>query len=239
MRSSSPRLSSRRARPRGGFTLLEVAIAMTFVALLAGGIVISISTCLNVWERSLETANLNQEARAVLEVASRDIRGAYLGLLGNAGFFTGMPAAAGDPPVDIIEVSTESSSPSRLALLPDERRPDDPRLRPPVTDYVAVRYDWRPGDGTTPAGLYRTTMVVPDATVPPLGALPQPTTSELISEAVALLEFRYFDGTQWVDQWDAPLRVDRLPAAVFIKLTVVDARERPHEFETIVPIPAR
>jgi prepilin-type N-terminal cleavage/methylation domain-containing protein len=223
-----------------GFTLLELTVAMSFVALLAGGIVLSISTCLKVWRRSLEAADLNQEARAVLETISRDVRGATLGPDRSSGLFQLTPAAQGYPPFDVLELSTESSSVSRLGLLPDELLPADQESRPPVTDYVQVRYEWHEAEPGSPAGLYRTITPVPApvirGTQPPLIA---PTNAELISTSVTQLRFRCYDNAEWFDEWDAPVRRDRLPAVVLVELAILDQRQREHEFHTLVPIAVR
>jgi len=228
--------------PRGqrGFTLLEITIAMSFVALLATGIAISISTCLNVWNRAVETADLNQEARAMMELISRDIRGATLGLDRASGYFRLSPALEGEAPFDLLEVSTSSSSASRVGLLPDELRSLDQESRPPVTDYMGVGYAWREADLEGPAGLYRVTTVVPARVM--LGTqtpFAEYVNAELVSDAVTKLRFLCYDGNEWVPEWNAPFQVNQLPAAVSVELTILDAREREHEFRTIVPIAVR
>jgi hypothetical protein len=213
---------------------------MAFVALLAGGIVISISTCLTVWRHSEEASELNQEARAILGVLSRDIRGAYLGLYRNAGLFYGMPAGE-DGRGDTLELTTESSGAGRAALLPDELQEEwEQGLRPPVTDYVSVRYELLAASGEQPAGLYRTTMVVPVAE-PAMGdrADVTETTRELISTGVTGLRFDYFDGEQWWDQWDSYLAGNRLPHAVALRFVLTDVRRHKHSYETIIPIAGR
>ncbi len=222
---------------------------MVFVALLVSGIGLSISTCLNVWRRSLETAELNQEARAVMALLSRDIRGAYLGLDRTNGWFIAAPPAESGGGVDTLEVCTESSAPTRLALLPEELRQRwSMGPHAPVSDYVMVRYEmptassaYPPGGGQgAPEGLYRTTWV------PPLdrGKLSEqielgPARTELISTAVAGLRFRCYDGVGWSDTWQTTREDRRLPAAVAVELTLRDARGHEHVFQTMVPIAAR
>jgi len=214
---------------------------MSFVALLAAGITLSISTCLNVWQRSVETADLNQEARAVIELLSRDIGGTYLGLERQAGYLVGLPAEEGERAVDTLVVCTESSSLSRAALLPEELRASwDLGTHAPVTDYVAVKYEWLPPAEEAPEGLYRTTQLVPRGyATTPAGFVSGEMAPELISEAVVALRFRYFDGKQWVDVWVTTEEDPRLPRAVSIELVLRDARESDHVYQTIVPIRAQ
>ena len=224
------------ARSRRGFTLLELAIAMTFVALLAGGIAISISTCLNVWRRSMEIADLNQEARAVIETISRDLRGAHLGLYRDAGFFIASQASVSESPFDRIALTTEGSGVSRAALLPDELRAAPQEERPPISDFVGVAYHWAEGERGAPAGLYRTTWVVP------LASQWQgitPVDSELLSSSLTRLDLRYFDGEEWLTDYDSRAEWNRLPAAVYLQFGLLDQRQKEHDFQTIIPIAAR
>jgi len=236
VRFVSPPRSSERGCQRG-FTLLELTIAMTFVALLASGIVISISTCLNVWKRSAEAADLNQEARAVMEMISRDIHASYMGLGRDAGFFRGFPSQLGEAQIDSLEFTTESSDAWRVSLLPDELRSGRQNSRPPVTDFVGVRYEWGGGQDM-PEGFYRTTWVVPGGRA--VGGISEGSpSSELVSRALTSLRFRYFDGTQWVASFDAYQGGFRPPFAVFAQLTLRDERGRDHGFQTIVPVAYR
>jgi len=241
VRFGCPRRYSERERNRRGFTLLELTIAMTFVALVATGIAVSISTCLKVWQRSLAAAELNQEARAVMQMLSRDIRGAHVGLRRDAGYFWGTPAGSSGSSIDTLELCTESSAPSRAALLPDEVRGEwDQAARPPLSDYVGVRYEERAADGDEPAGLYRMAYVVPgaDPDLPDELGL-EPTSTELVSRSVVGLRFEYLDGEEWTGSWETNPEDTRLPRAVAIELTLRDERERDHAYQTIVPIATR
>lgn len=243
----APALGWRPAPPqgKGGFTLLELAIAMTFVALLATGIAFSISTALNVWQRTLASADLHQEARAISEVLARDLRGAYLGLDRYGGFFIGQPAEADAAPFDTVELTTGSGDPTRLELLPDERRLATHELGPPASDYIGVRYEWRPESEDGPAGLYRISMAAPTiytASVLPSGR-PSPSpfawgVTELVSSGITSLRLDYYDGREWRPDWNALRQGNRLPVAVGIAFTLVDERQRTHEFRTVVNVGA-
>ncbi len=239
MRPVSPQLSFRGASR--GFTLLELTIAMTFVVVLVSGITLSISTCLKVWQRAQETADLNQDARAILEVLSRDVRGAYLGLHRRAGYFLGGATEEADSLTGrsgLMEFTTESSTMTRAALLPKEERSEDlQEIGPPVTDFVAVRYELRRDTGTSRGGLYRVTWVVPIAEwieeQPPESAA---VSIELISEAVVGFAMRYYDGEAWLDDWTTAEDNFRLPGAVAVELTLLDPRDNEHVYQSIIPI---
>ena len=214
---------------------------MTFVAVLVSGITLSISTCLKVWQRAQETAELNQDARAILEVLSRDVRGAYLGLYRRAGYFLGGAPEDEDSLAgsgNLMEFTTESSAITQAALLPEEERVADlQEIGPPVTDFVAVRYELRQDTGTSRGGLYRVTWVAPIAEwleeQPPESAA---VSVELISESVVGFTMRYFDGESWVEDWTTSEGNLRLPGAAAVELTLLDARDNEHVYQSIIPI---
>ena len=63
-------------------------------------------------------------------------------------------------------------------------------------------------------------------------------TSEVCGHDVSQFEVSYFDGTGWVDHWDARAlapQAGQLPKA--IHLTVTIGKQRPERFETIVYVP--
>ena len=63
-------------------------------------------------------------------------------------------------------------------------------------------------------------------------------TSEPCGRDITAFSVSYFDGTNWIDQWDArshPDRLGALPKAVDIALTI--GRETPERFETVIYVP--
>jgi len=62
--------------------------------------------------------------------------------------------------------------------------------------------------------------------------------SELCGRDVAALDFSYFDGTRWVEEWDAGPQgphAGQLPKAVHIAITL--GRQQPEPFETVIYVP--
>jgi general secretion pathway protein J len=55
---------------------------------------------------------------------------------------------------------------------------------------------------------------------------------------VRRLELQFHDGRQWQSDWDSRDK-GRPPHAVKIALTVIDEKDRPHEFQTAVPVGCR
>ncbi len=242
MRSGFPRAFFRPSQR--GFTLLELTIAMMFVVILVSGITLTISTCLNVWERSQEMADLNQEARAITDIISRDMRGAYLGLERTAGYFvTGGSQAGQAAQGELVEFTTESSEVAKAALLPPIAQVEgEEQVGPPVSDYVAIRYQFLERTSEQPAGLYRMSWVAPRAEwtlQPPVQS--EAASIELLSESVLDLSLRYFDAQSqsWSDGWVTDDQNRRLPAAVSLELRLEDARRNEHVYQSIIPLPIR
>jgi len=229
---------SPRTRSRSGFTLLEVTIAMTFVAVLISGITLTITTCLKVWDRSRETADFNQEARAIIEVLSRDIRGAYLGLNRGGGYFLAAGGSKGQDATPTLEFTTESSI-IRAALLPEAPQgTDGEQLGAPATDFVAVRYELLDEREADRPGLYRTSWVAPSAewlAQPP--GLDEAVGTELISASIDDMRLRYWDGESWTDGWESSADNLRLPEAVEIRISLLDARGNEHILESVILVP--
>jgi len=62
--------------------------------------------------------------------------------------------------------------------------------------------------------------------------------SELCGRDIAQLTLSYFDGTQWLDRWDArplALQAGQLPKAIHIILSI--DRQKPERFETVIYVP--
>jgi len=58
-----------------------------------------------------------------------------------------------------------------------------------------------------------------------------------ILSGVTRVNLQCYDGQQWQAAWEGENQ--RVPRAVRIAVTVIDERDRPHEFETIAPIGSR
>jgi hypothetical protein len=213
---------------------------MTFVAVLITGITLTINTCLKVWDRSRETADFNQEARAVIEIVSRDVRGAYLGLHRQGGYFVAAGADQEQQTAPTLEFTTESTTLVRAALLPEatqEQPAEEPG--PPATDFVAVRYELLDETQADRPGLYRTTWLAPSAAwleePPPVD---EAVGIELISPLISYLKLRYWDGGAWTDSWASSADNLRLPGAVALELGLLDARGNEHILESVILVPA-
>ncbi|MDR1727339.1 MAG: prepilin-type N-terminal cleavage/methylation domain-containing protein [Acidobacteriota bacterium] len=66
-----------RAVGERGFTLLELLVAVTLVALMVVGIWTALTICINSWVRGVETIDINQRDRNTMDMVRKQIASAY------------------------------------------------------------------------------------------------------------------------------------------------------------------
>lgn len=238
---------------RGGFTLLEVVLALALsVGLLAlVGLAISLhSARMADSHAAIEQAQL---VRGVLRIITRDLQNVALGYQQD---ISGVEAAAAGSTtfnVDEADTSTdalaeeeaEETAPSRAAvglygdglslqLDVNSTQPewsassDTPlpqqRFRGGV---MQVRYLMQPGENGSPT--------IVRQQVPRDIALWQAqqglveaweTSTRYLASEVVGLAIRYWDGEQYIDTWDMTEQQGALPVAVEVDLTIIDATRK-------------
>ncbi len=202
-------LSEKRRVPfegAGGFTLLEVLIAISILALMAG-IVFSVVLGSTRRSRALdEEMELRQTAGAVLSLIAEDVKGAYV-QPGSVPFFLGRDAFNRDNPADGIDLVT-------TAVLPVN----------PMTvsgDLAEVGYTIIHEADSETGTLYRREQAPPDESGDDGGE------SFEMTDRVQSLNLRYFDGESWNDEWDSQDQArdnmkGRIPNEVEIEITLED-----------------
>jgi general secretion pathway protein J len=177
----------RAARPAGGFTLIEVVIALCLVAALLaitfGGLRVGMAA----WRQGDARAAQLQRIRSLNEVLARAVGGAYPYQRETAGENPGPPAFEGEA--------------DRLAFV--TTRPPVPLAAPLAFTAVALTQE--------AAGLTIREGALPSRA--PLADL----APVLVDGSGAALRFRYLRGQDrsWVERWD-PATAEGLPAAVEI-----------------------
>jgi len=183
---------------RGGFTLLELIVALAMVAILATGLYASLRIAFRAQSSTERALEPSRTAELALGFISADLRNALPpgGVL--AGSFIGTNGT-GDQGQDADDVTFYGAG-------------DAP-------EHVS-------GNGEIKS--LELTVVTPDG-----GGAPQlvrRVTSNLLSQIVvdpdeqvicrdvAGFNLRYFDGTQWLDDWDSSQQENAIPAAVEVTL---------------------
>lgn len=115
----------------------------------------------------------------------------------------------------------------------DARRPGGNLLDDDAEDFFAAFGPRRPRiDGVTPERLLRR-----EALMSTRDALDTATPTAFLDD-VASLQFRFHNGTEWLDEWDSEDAANYrpLPRAVSIDLGIYDARGEIHHFVTAVDV---
>lgn len=210
-----------RSRQAAGFTLMELMLSLALLALIMiilFGSFHAVAASKLQAEQRLES---DQEARTLIWLLSRELRGAvFTPLIPSHVLLVGQAQRQGGMPMDTITFST---------LNPGRRKALDGFSAEELVTYAAVpnpnHRGWFMLTRSERSGLLQTAN-------PPL---PPPT---VLASDVVSLHFRYFNGFQWLESWDstsAPAG-QGLPQAISIEL-MMGSGKRPSYLTTAVSIP--
>ncbi|MFO7959091.1 MAG: type II secretion system protein GspJ [Candidatus Brocadiia bacterium] len=205
-------------RANRGFTLLEMLVAMTLMAVLAGALYASLSAGFRgrrVTEAALEPARRGTAALALLG-PDLDCAVPPTGLL--AGEFLGEEATGEDgEPADAVRFHALAREQSGAA-------PPFPMRKVELSLATDVE--------TGETALLRRTvhnLLAPEE--------PEPT-EEVLCRGVRALELAYYDGSAWMDSWDSTTAGDVLPLAVSVTVLLdVEGREEDYEVSRVFALP--
>jgi prepilin-type N-terminal cleavage/methylation domain-containing protein len=185
---------------RGGFTLLEVVLAVTIACGLLMVVLFFYSQAADLRTQLLQESGRIASIRQVMDILSADLRCAH------------NEAAAG------LKLSGDSSSLRLVKVVPlaPAQWTTGPWKRDAAGEADLRRICYSLGatlEGTNAVvnGLVRAeepcleTRRAARTAQPPLVSLPEtaPPPPEPLSEEVRYLHFRYWDGTKWADSWDS------------------------------------
>ncbi len=182
-----------RNRTPGGFTLIEVMVAVTITALLLMTIY-GVFTSVSRGKARIEAdAQGFHQARVIFDRIGREIRGAYFPAGSTTGLFSGGESAGGIP---FLELSTTATTPQGgrrggIAAVRYELR-DDPEGEKGQKVLLRNEYPLFDPDGARAQG-YR------------------------MATGIEALKFRFFDGS-WKEQW--PGGGTGTPLSVEVSLSV-------------------
>ncbi len=229
---------------RRGFTLLEIMIATTILAIIAVTVYGVLARALSAKNHSEERAELYASGReAVLKIAE-EIEGALPPTAGRNIGFIGIPGTE-RVPTDSVQFdavvrrlygASETRGGRALVSYSLDPIPDTPSLfalrRQEQLLTEAAATDLGEDDAGTADN--------PDAAPPPQSAF-----AAYVLDQVAGLRFRYLDPQtgEWTDSWDTTVQPPpgqpprSLPGAVEVTLFLADNQGGVHDFGTIVDLP--
>jgi type II secretion system protein J len=197
---------------RSGFTLLELLISMTIVAvlavLLASSLAIAFKTR-SVAEKSVETS---RSAEMVMEFLRADLQCALPPSRGKfAGSFSGTDGTdeRGNEADDLVFYTTAPSP-----LHPEGANGEIKQIE--ITSYL-------PDNGITTSHM----LVVRTLNNLLSGSVQENPDEEVLLRNVYGFNVRYFDGTDWQDNWDSGQYDKSLPQAVEVALSLETPDKNP------------
>ena len=177
-------------RSEAGFTLLELTIAMAVVTVIAAAVASSFGMGLQVWERTQQAADKNQESAALMQIFSNDMRSAWVSENGKIGTFV----------LTATDKQSKGEPSFSFATLVSDR--EDGRLAQLMQ--VSYRFDAEEG------ALYRSMGPVPTEAEQSSGQtatvvqITQPAEEEALVDHVSSFAVRCWDGEQWSSEWPLP-----------------------------------
>jgi type II secretion system protein J len=194
---------------RRGFTLLELAVATSIFAIVIAATYSLFDSARGITTRAEFRAGLFQSARAALQAVEDDLRGVVLlGSVYDTGFI-GTNAGSEKEPLDTLEFVAVNRY---TGAAYDVNQPEVVR----GIDISKVSYRIEPDEKIKPHGLLRER---PLELTPPNGPVHRDEDVMGIADNVAYINFRYFDGTQWLDSWDST-QTKNLPQAVEVTVYI-------------------
>jgi general secretion pathway protein J len=247
------------AARRAGFTLLEVMLAMTILAIVTTALYGTFSRTLRSRALAEERAEITRTGRAALARMTDELSAAFYprrqGTAGLAGaLFRSLPGGTAEEPFDSVAFSALAPRPSGLRqrgsahqviayFFPEERgrmgragggdgglEDDDSEALDPFEAFD------RPAE--LPRGLEARRLLRREALVLQQNEL-APATATLFLDNVAGLRLRFHDGRDWIDDWDSEDRTygRPLPRAIEIDLALYDTHGDIHHFATAIDLP--
>jgi prepilin-type N-terminal cleavage/methylation domain-containing protein len=238
-------------KPYSGFTLLEVTVTLAILGVVLTIIYGVFAQTIAAKEFAERRADDDASARAALARMTQDLQNARATLSTAAAQsqapapgVTPTPRAGGlskvlpDRALFLGRVRTDGGAPvDDVAVTTIVRRPTAATFA--GADLGIVHYFVAPLSPQSPVlGLYRETVFsLSGEEFDPDKA--NPASSVLILPGVSGLDFRFFDGRDWVEEWDSSdnRNFSAAPQAVEITLTVTNDAGESERYETAVDLP--
>lgn len=209
MNKEYPHIPTRHA---AGFTLLEVILAMTVTAIVSAALFTSLSGAYKARRQAEDHLSSREAARSVMATLRADLQcvppaGGRIG-----GVFIGEDESGmNDADTDSLTYVTANSQLKSSQDLADLRKVEL-RLLESKSDpdhYVLARL--------VTGNLLATSTPKPDA--------------QILARRVVSLSLRYYDGGDWLDEWDSAQQDNAVPIAVEVILVIAPELSRPPEDE--------
>ena len=188
------------------FTLLEMLVAMAMMSIIAGSLYASLSIGFKAKESSENSIEVKRSGRIVMDLLKREIVSALppRGIL--AGKFLGTDSHD--------ESGNDSDS---LSFFSAAYSPAEDEV---ACDIIGVEIALSTREDTDEIVLVRgvTTNLLSPKSIEPY--------EDILCSGIESLNLRYYDGYDWLDEWDSGSHDDSLPEAVEISIRFKDKDDR-------------
>jgi type II secretion system protein J len=197
-------------RRRSGFTLLEMILAIAVTAIVTSALFTTMSGTFKTRRQAEDHLAGREAARSVIQLVRSDLQCVPPAGGRISGVFIGEDLSGpGNDPADALTYITANSKYKSVQDLADLRQVELRLLKTSgEEDYYVL--------GRMVTGNLLATIT------------PEPEL-QVLARRVVSLDIQYFDGNDWLDQWDSSERENALPAAV--QLVLVTAPELSQEIE--------
>jgi prepilin-type N-terminal cleavage/methylation domain-containing protein len=219
-----PKRGEHCGKSQAGFTLLEMLIAITLVALMAVSLWAVFRISIRSWSRGTEFIDANQRHRSILDMMQKQIASAF-------GIFKQANPELGSPSTLYFSGTGNSL---RFASLNSLRFQESPGL-------TLVIYEVAQDDNGNLSLVEKETRYLGQVSEDEAAASQSRPT--LIFENLSSCIFKYFDAgedeasSEWVDEWDGE-QMGRLPKAISISMISRDPNGNAPSRHMIVPLQA-
>lgn len=206
---------TRASRGEAGFTLLELLVALTIVAILALAQATPFQRTITSRERAEDAMERSNAARLTLQRIAEELTGA-VSLPGARQRFTLLDRTLERPASDLAFTTT--------AARRVRAGPQDP--------FEVVRYHLEPGAPDAPGGV-----LVKDQ-LPSVAADGVEPTSNVVLEDVTAFSVRVLpDGGDWLPTWQGGEGGPDVPRAVELQLALADGTAQPTVYRLLIDLP--
>jgi len=182
------------AKRAAGFTLIEMLLGITLSSLVIVSAYLILTAVIQTYRVSLVRGEAYENARAAMLMMEKDLAAAFLS-----------PNREGGTNFQGLDEEEEGVSMDRLTYMTVNHRPQYSGIG--ESDMAEVEYYIDTDSDTPEQWLQRRKDPTPDDD-PFDGGV-----THLLGENIVALDFQYFDGTEWVGEWDSK---DSIPVAVQI-----------------------
>ena len=221
-----------------GFTLIEILLAMALVAILVTIVYGTFGSSMDLIEAAEQEGESYHMARLTVRQLSQELTSVVQSLDGtvfHAAEGAGCPHVTR---IEFIDASGEEAKGGKGFIAVDAEEGEHPADCLTFATYAHGRYrrDAKESDLSVVTYWLDGMKVMHEEETNLFSLSPQSVESYPLAEGIEGMNFKFFNGTEWVDDWDAG-ETGALPHAVEVELTFLLPSAERRTFTTMVAVP--